>query len=232
MAALLLVLLACNPDPGSPDQQVGYRDGLDGGANSGERGTVILSEVLWSGSVGADGKRDHADVFVELRNQGNRPVNLSDWRLELEGVTEITWRIPSSDRQLQVGEHGFVVAKSSGCFPDADWVIPELELPDGDPFRLTLLDADERLIESAGSRETPPFAGGWDYVRSRSMERVELMFGGSGTEPASWHHYTSAPVEVANDDRVAEACRGFTLASPGRPNSPDYSGAYSTGSFE
>ena len=40
---------------GHPDEGVDYRDGLDGGTTSGERGTVKISEVLWSGSVADDG---------------------------------------------------------------------------------------------------------------------------------------------------------------------------------
>ena len=39
-------------------------------------------------------------------------------------------------------------------------------------------------------------------------------------------------VDVPNDDRIAERCRERTRASPGRANSPDYSGAFSVGSFE
>ena len=35
-----------------------------------------------------------------------------------------------------------------------------------------------------------------------------------------------------NDDRMAEGCKAATWASPGRPNSPDYSGAYASGSLE
>ena len=39
-------------------------------------------------------------------------------------------------------------------------------------------------------------------------------------------------VDAVNDDRIAENCRVRTRGSPGRPNSPDYSGAFATGSFE
>jgi hypothetical protein len=99
-------------------------------------------------------------------------------------------------------------------------------------FELTLRDGDERLIEGAGDDSVPPFVGGFDGVRSRSMERVELMFGGEGSEAQAWHFYTPYEVEVPNDDRIAPGCLGRTLASPGRPNSPDYSGAFATGNFD
>lgn len=231
---MLALLLACNPDPTAQvTQGVGYRDGLEPGEpNSGERGTIRIAEVLWSGSVTGDGTWDPTDVFVELRNESNRPVNLSGWRLELEGPRTETFVLPASDLDVPVGEHVFAAAKTTGCFPEPDWVVPGLSFAHGDPFLLTLRDADDRLIEPIGNEESDPFAGGYDGEQSRSMERAELMFGADGTFPHIWHFYTETPVEVPNDDRVAEHCRDRTLASPGRPNSPDYSGAFATGSLE
>lgn len=244
LAALGLVLgvAACgNADPGHPDEQVGYRTGYgdEGQANSGERGNVIITEMLWSGSVTNDGVWDVEDVFLEIKNQGARPLNLSQWFLEVTGTSERTYRIPDHDFKLDVGQHRYIATKTSGCFPEPDWLIEDLELPYGDPFRVTIRDRDERLMEPSGSREMPPFAGGYDLVASRSMERVELMFGGRGTEPHVWHFYTEiditdprSAVDVQNNDRIAEHCRQRTLASPGRPNSPDYSGAFAAGNFE
>ena len=231
--AILLpgLLLACNPDPGELSETVGYRDGSDGGTTSGERGTVVITEILWSGSVTNTGEYDPSDVFIEIRNQGDGPVNITAWRLEVEGAETRTFIIPEL-APFDVGEHVFIATKTTGCFPTPDALLPELTLPYGDPFSVTLLDADERLIEPVGSDESPPFAGGYDLVRSRSMERVELMFGGAGTEPSSWHFYTPAEVDVPNNGNIAPGCQTNTLASPGAPNSPDYSGAYSTGSFE
>lgn len=241
-----LLLAACQPDPSDQLQQgVEFRDGSDGGSVSGERGTVKITEILWSGSVGPNRSWDPTDVFIELRNEGNRPVNVSGWHLEISGTKDQTFRIPTSDRVLNVGEEGFIAAKADGCFVDPDWVIPELAMPMGDPFRVTLRDADEHLMEPAGSTERPPFAGGYDLVTSYSMERIQLMFGGQGTEPQAWHYYNrrlcpgdagkqglSCYETVPNNDRVKPECRRHTLASPGRPNSPDYSGAFASGGFE
>ncbi len=228
-----LALCACNPDPGEADEQVGLRVGLeDGEADNGERGNIKISEVMWSGSVTNDGTWDATDVFIELRNEGSRAVNVSGWFIDLDGSRRITFRIPDSDFDVLTGEHRFLAAKASGCFPNPDWVVPDLAFPYGDPIYLRLRDRDERLIEPAGNREMEPYAGGYDLVTSRSMEKIELMFGGNGTDPSSWHHYTEAQVDVPNRDKVAENCRGRTLASPGRPNSPDYSGAFSSGSLE
>jgi hypothetical protein len=228
---LLLALMACNPAPEAPEQGVGYRNPADEGPQSGERGNIAISEILWSGSVDADGNWDPTDVFVELRNEGTFPIDLSQWRLLQEGSITREYRIPDGVT-ADVGEHVFLAAKTSGCFPEPDGVLEGLRFVYGDPFELTLMDFDERLIEPAGSTEATPFAGGWDGKRSRSMEKVELMFGGEGNLPHAWHYHTKADVEVPNDDRMAAGCTASTWASPGRPNSPDYSGAYASGSLE
>jgi hypothetical protein len=246
--SLWLLAAACLPD--EPDQGVGYRDGSDGGPTSGERGTVKITEILWSGSVAEDGTWDVTDQFIELRNEGARAVNLSGWRLDLSGVADAEWRIPTSDFILEVGQQAIIATKSTGCFPNATWVLPQLKLPFGDRFALTLKDADERLMEGAGDRDQPPFVGGYDLVSSRSMERTQLIFGGDGNRSQSWHYYNlkacaagvigddperrglSCFEAIPNNDLMAPGCREHTLASPGRPNSPDYSGAFANGSFE
>jgi hypothetical protein len=227
-----LAILACNPDPGKAEEGVGYRTPADPGPESGERGTVQITEVMWSGSVTDDGVWDPSDVFFEVRNVSSRPVDLSGWRVVETGTLVQTWQLPDGAR-LDVGQHAFVAAKTTGCFPEPDYVLPGLRFPTGgDPFSLTLEDFDERLIEPIGSDDMPAFAGGYDLHRSRSMERTELMFGGEGTFPHIWHYYTDAPVDTPNNTNVADGCRRRTLASPGSPSSPDYSGAFSSGSFE
>jgi hypothetical protein len=232
-AAGLLLLAGCYGSPPAPTQSVGYRDGVGPDQpNNGERGSLNISEVLWSGSVRSDGRWDPDDQFLEIRNEGNRPMNLSRWQIALDGVRVITFPLPDLDFDLYPGEHLLVAAKKDGCFPDADVVLEGFNLVYGEPFQLTLRDLDDRLIEPAGSTDQPPYAGGYDLVRSRSMEKAQLIFGGRGNEPESWHFYNEEPVEVPNDDRIAADCRAFTRASPGRPNSPDYSGAYSAGDLE
>jgi hypothetical protein len=211
---------------------VGFRAGDDGGPNSGERGTIKITEVLWSGSVANDGTWDPTDVFVELRNESNFPTNITGWQLVFTGSVEQTLRIPDIGHDLGVDDHAFFAAKNTGCFPDPDGVIPGLRFSQSDPFEITLLDFDDRLIEPVGSTDEPAFAGGYDLVESRSMERVELLFGADGTSSTIWHYYTDAAVDVPNNDRISPDCSEKTLASPGRPSSPDYSGATSSGSLE
>lgn len=225
---LLAVLVACG-DPGEPLQDVGYRTGVEG-ANSGERGTIKITEINWAGSVTNEGVHDPDDVYLEIRNEGVRPMRLDDWFMIMEGMSGyVTWRVPPMEEPLLVGDHLFIAAKNDGCYPNPDLLVPDMDFGSGDGFRITLRDADERLIEPAGSRSDPPYAGTWDGQVVRSMEKVELVFGGRGGESESWHHYTTAQVDIPNNDRIAASCRQRTLGSPGRPNSPDYSGAFSAG---
>jgi len=236
VAPLALGLAGCdNADPSDElTQTVGYRSGV-GATTSGERGNIKISEVLWSGSVTDEGIYDPEDVFVELKNEGSLPVNVENWILEIGGALNLEWRIPAGNTVIGVGERIFLAHKSTGCFPEPDVVMPELRFPGRDPFKLTLSDSDERLIEPVGSKTMPPFAGGYDLVRSRSMERIEMMFGGYGSEPQAWHFYTPLrddSEDVENNDFVAVSCRKGTLASPGRANSPDYSGAFAAGNLE
>lgn len=232
---LLLALSAC-PAPEDVALEVGYRSTLDGRGDNGERGTVRISEVLWSGTVmeTEDGERvwDPSDIFVELRNEGARPLNLSGWRLHITGTQPEGFRLPQSDFVLGVGQEVLIAAKDTGCFPEPDLIIEGLRLPLDDPFQVVLVDIDERLIEVAGNRNMPPFAGGYDLVVSRSMEMTNQMFGPRGSEPHAWHHYTNAPVSRPNNTRMKPECRRFTGASPGMPNSPDYSGAFAAGAFD
>jgi hypothetical protein len=245
---LVAVLAGCQPDPRADlDQTVDYRDGADGGPTSGERGTVRIHEILWSGSVRDDGTWDPDDVFLELRNEFNRPVDVSQWHLMIDGPERFVVRIPSETPRIEVGGQLLIAARTDGCFPEPDAVIPDLRFPRGDGFRLTLQDADERLMDAAGDRHQPPFAGGYDLVASTSMERIALLFGIDGSMPHAWQFHARRPCppsvdpgrtgltcfeDVPNNDRMAEACRRLTRGSPGRANALDYSGAFGAGGFD
>ena len=68
-------------------------------------------------------------------------------------------------------------------------------------FEVTLRDLDERLIDHIGDDRKPPFAGSWDGVTSRSMERIQLIFNNRGDRDAAWHSYSLNDFD--EDDRGA-----------------------------
>jgi hypothetical protein len=257
MLVLLAQLGGCSQtvDPDGRELSTGYRDGTrdDGYLSSGERGQAVITEIHWAGSVrgtGADAVYDPGDVFVEIQNRHARPIHLTGWQIEVErGVDDLhgdRWSDEASSTTyvlgerrnglpIESGEFVVIAARADGAFADADYVIDDLEI--GSDFTvLTLRDADDRLIEPAGSSIRPVFGGAWDYVTARSMERTQLLFGAQGGSDWTWHSYSlnewdGESHEVLRE-RIAEAFRPHTYATPGMPNSPDYSGNTSSGSLE
>lgn len=244
MLSTLCALAAGCPAPPEEALEVGYRDGLTQVGQNGERGNVMISEVLWAGSIKVEDGRalyDPTDIFIELRNTGARPLDVQGWYLQIRGAERQTFRIPEGEPIVMgVAEEVFIAAKTDGCFPEPDAVIEGLELPLGDPFSITLRDVDERLINGAGDYRMPPFAGGYDLVMTRSMEMANIMFGARGNYPHAWHHWTDRPPAdwresdgpYSYQDKMLESCRQFTGASPGLPNSPDYAGSFASGATD
>lgn len=236
--ALFFAFVGCHDfdfsDPGTSDEQVLYRwEHEEGTPTSAERGNIHINEMMWAGSVDDDGNYDPDDVFIELRNRYHRPVNLTGWRLYVEGDYEYSIRLPEIDEALGPNEHFVIAAKDDGAFADvADVIDPRLKLGKR-AVRVELRDADRRLIESAGSRVDRPFAGGYDLVTARSMERTQSLFDNRGNMDRSWHSNTD-DVNDAQEGRqgIRQGWRQNTLASPGEPNSADYSGSTAGGAFE
>ena len=79
---------------------------------------------------------------------------------------------------------------------------------------------------------------GWLY--GLLTERIQLIFNNRGNRDSAWHSYSlndfddgkRAEFHVQLRERVAEGFKQRTFATPGMPNSPDYSGNISTGTFE
>ncbi|MCA9563627.1 MAG: hypothetical protein KC561_09065 [Myxococcales bacterium] len=234
--------------------QVGYRNGTveDDYTSNGERGNVTITEINWAGSVrGTIGLSVHDpdDIFIELQNRYSRPVHLTDWQISVQTGTgnpivdeeiyprsRVTYRIPLRENRepVQPNEYVVIAAKRDGAFPNADYYIEDLELPAG-RFEITLLDIDDRLMEDGGDIAEEIFAGGYDLMTVRSMERVTLIFSNQGGRESSWHAYSLNFWDDEHTDltqNIAEDYRTLTYASPGMPSSPDYSGNASSGSFE
>lgn len=260
LLALLAGLVGCEREPNTGiTREVGYRTGTaeDGYLSNGERGNVQINEIMWAGSVkgtGPDREWDPGDVFIELQNKHPRPIYLTRWQLTVEvghaldglddterdARSRVTYIIPRrEDRQpVQPNEFVVIAARRDGAF-EADYYIEDLELP-RTHFSITLRDIDDRLIDGGGDTRKPAFAGAFDRVTARSMERIQLIFNNRGNRDGSWHTYSlndfdtdeRGALHVELRDRIRPEWRILTFATPGRPNSPDYSGYISSGSFE
>ena len=232
MASLLLLTAACsdNGEPGIPSSQPEYRTLEPGQCSSGERGNMMINEVHFAGSVKNDGTYDADDVFIELWNRHPRPINVSNWRLNIWGETEgytpdQGFLIPVNDKPIPPNGYFVIAKKDDGAFADiADVFMPGIDIGKRH-FKIELRDCDQKLMEDAGSRDVEVFSGGYDLYSARSMERVQLIFQNRGSQSISWHAFSSN----VGDSTVHEDYRQRTFASPRRANSTDYSGGQSSG---
>lgn len=232
--AVALALVACdNADPGTPYSNPQYRGVQPGECSSGERGNMMINEVHFAGSVTDDGVYDADDIFIELWNRNPRPINVSNWRIQIYGQTEgytedQGFLIPEVEEAIPPNGYFVIAKKRDGAFAEvADVFIEEMEL--GKSYvEVDLRDCDFKLMENAGSTDVRVFSGGYDRVTARSMERAQLIFANRGGNSINWHAYS----ENEGHPNIAEGWRERTLASPGIANSPDYSGAAATGNFE
>lgn len=229
LAAFVGMASGCTPDgPGEAPRSPLYRWGQENEPSSGERGNMMITEINFAGSITDDGTWDADDVFIELQNKHPRPINVTGWHLIIEGDVVQTHRIPVIDKPIQPNDYLVIARKKDGAFSQAaDVFIEDLELGKNRVL-IELRDHDLRLMESAGSDEEEVFAGGWDTVTVRSMERVELIFGNRGETSRNWHAYS----DTVGFNTIAEGWRKRTLASPGEANSADYSGSSTSGNFE
>ena len=229
----------------------GYRSGTveDDYTSNGERGALSVTEINWVGSVEQAGDGfiyDPDDVYIELQNKHFRPIHATGWQLRIDvgdgtygGHDEhfATYIIPdrANAQPIESNEYVVITNREDGAVMDPDFVIPDFRLP-RDHFQITIRDLDNRLIEGAGSSRNDIFAGAWDLVTVRTMERVQLIFSNQGGRESSWHSYSLNDWDGAVHDglrqRIAEPYRARTFGTPGGPNSPDYSGNTSAGSTD
>lgn len=248
-----------------PLGQVGYRSGVAVGdadlsyTSSGERGSALVTEVNWAGSIeGTLSARVHNpdDVFIEIQNRHARPIYLTGWRVVVQSspnrdrlpddwafrtdaTTTFVLAAPLNGQPIAPSGYALIAARLDGAYTDVDYHVPNLRLPAGS-FKIELYDADERVIDGIGDLHKEVFAGAWDGVTARSMERSQLLFGNRGERDASWHSYSLNNFEGGDGDglhtelrvRVREDYRALTFATPGMPNSPDYAGSISAGDLE
>lgn len=219
-------------DPGTSEEQVLYRWETDNEPTTGERGAMLVNEIGWAGSVSDDGVYDPDDVFIELLNKNPRPVNVSRWNVEIGGDYEYSFRLPEMAEPILPNEFVVIAAKPDGAFgQDADIIVEELRLGKRAVY-VGLRDADRRLMDSGGSREEHIFAGSYDLVTTRSMERTQVLFGNRGNQDRAWTANIDDVMGTGGDREIAEGWRQHTMASPGAANSADYSGSTTSGGFE
>lgn len=171
--------------------------------------SVVINEIMWMGSVASN-----ADEWVELRNLGDQPVDVSGWVLtkKSSGVETPMLTIPSGKI---IASHGyFVIANyaesnaSSHLAALPDVVDTAVSLVNSD-LQLKLYDVANALVDSADDGVGAPLAGAYQSgALWKSMERDAVP--GDGTLKENWH---MASASVGFDAGAAE------LGTPGAVNS-------------
>ncbi|HRP70602.1 MAG TPA: hypothetical protein PLY93_13820 [Turneriella sp.] len=170
-----------------------------------KRGCAEIREVNWGGSMKNDGTYDADDDFIEIQNSDcNKPVDLTDWRIELSGDIHKIFYIPAgANNTIAPGGFKVIVGKASGAFRDqgsADYqpiVLPDLAIPERN-WAITTRTAENFLMESGintteaddSTSRNFPLSGAFDGYTVRSMERTEDTFEEEGGSVSTWHAST------------------------------------------
>jgi phosphatidylserine/phosphatidylglycerophosphate/cardiolipin synthase-like enzyme len=184
-------------------------------------GDVVFSEINWAGSYkngASSGSPTKEDVWVELYNTTDSPIDISHWIITWDPDEVIHYAIPDRFSWFEPGVHkihssGRLIIPAKGYFllKNANTSLPIINQTafDNDSsdnkfsgtknfslssafLKLKLYDTNMNLIDEAGDG-TPPLAGALDSFnfRTHSMERFFNANGKAylGTSQGSW--YTS-----------------------------------------
>ena len=205
-----------------------------------KRGCAEIREVNWAGSMKNDGTYDGDDDFIEIQNTDcNKPIDLTDWRIELTGDLKKTYYVPAGPNNIiQPGKFAVLIAKSNGAFRDqgdANYkpiLLTGLAVPERN-WSITTRTAENFLMESgvntteaddATSRNFP-LSGSFDGYTVRSMERTEDAFEEEGGSISTWH--ASTPCNETSPSQATTlygvGCSSTTPGSSGRYVHGDYS---------
>jgi|JI8StandDraft_1071087.scaffolds.fasta_scaffold29078_2 hypothetical protein len=187
-----------------------------------KRGCAEIREVNWAGSMKNDGTYDADDDFIEIQNTDcNKPVDLTDWRIELTGDVKRIYYVPAGpNNTVQPGKFVVLISKEAGAFRqqgDPDYkpiVVPGLYVPERN-WSITTRTAENFLMESgvntteaddATSRNFP-LSGSFDGYTVRSMERTEDAFEEEGGSISTWH--ASTPCNETSPSQQQTALLGI-----------------------
>jgi len=204
-----------------------------------KRGCAEIREVNWAGSMRNDGTYDADDDFLEIQNTDcNKPVDLTDWRIELTGDIRKIFYVPAgANNIIQPGKFAVIIGKSGGAFrqqSDANYkpiVLPGFAVPERN-WSITTRTAENFLMESgvntteaddATSRNFP-LSGSFDGYVTRSMERTEDAFEEEGGSISTWH--ASTPCNETSPSQATTlygiGCSNVTAGASGRYVHGDY----------
>ncbi len=118
-------------------------------ASSLTAGQVVISEVLWMGSIQTDLTDHTADEFLELYNNGSTAVSVGGWKIQDAGTSGADLVLPACTK-IQPGKT-FVIANETGkLLNKADWVTSSVALSNSGT-NLNIVDAENKDVFSMTS---------------------------------------------------------------------------------
>ncbi len=179
---------------------------------------IVISEVMWAGSLDDTGIHREWDGFVELWNPTQSDIDISGW--QLEGSTSpqvdssgLVMTIIPDHTTVRAGEC-LLICKSTNFAWSVNRAVldPALRLwhPQLSDFvRLVLKNRSFQVIDDMGSSFVPPLAGKSDPPRLCASMTRDFSFSWDGRSGLVWQDSQSAGSGVRSN------FMGQTLASPG-----------------
>ncbi len=131
-------------------------------------GQVVISEVLWMGSIQTDLTEHTADEFLELYNKGTEAVSVGGWKIKGAGTGGTDLVLPACTK-IQPGST-FVIANETGkLLSTADWVTSSVALSNSGTD-LQIVDAENTAVFSMTSCTTT-----WDSKGENAANRKASM---------------------------------------------------------
>lgn len=177
-------------------------------------GDVLITEVMWAGSLDSQGVYRSWDGFIEIRNCSLFDLDISGWQLEGTGDAEsalgkLFMLVFPAGTVLGAGEH-LVICQSTNHawrFPGS-FVFPQLDIR-RDKLRLLLKNRLFQVIDEAGNSYSAPMAGYYTAGQLCVSMRRKSDLVSNGRQASSWEDSASAGIWVHQSYRLN------CLADPG-----------------
>ncbi|MCB1317366.1 MAG: lamin tail domain-containing protein, partial [Leptospiraceae bacterium] len=199
---------------------------------------VVISELMWMGAVRRDGTSSPYE-YVELYNNSDRVINLTDWKLECgaNGAFTDAFVLSSANEggRVVIGPGQYLVlTDDTSASADANAYVRTIHTQidnagsnaiSDSADQCRLVDSASNVIDTAGEPGKPfllnPDRAGkvdGDSGAVRSMERTDLA--ASGSDLSNWH--TNSHSRAIENGNILLSFAGYSASSPGTYGTPGY----------
>ncbi|MFH0974392.1 MAG: phospholipase D-like domain-containing protein [Spirochaetota bacterium] len=170
---------------------------------------AVINEVMWMGSRKSRDETVANDEFIELRNTGEKEINLNGWTIE--GARSGGKTLYLEECSIAPYSYCMIMHRdpSASAFKPEKYIVTSGLSISNESLQIVIKDAAGNVIDCAGNGSAG-FAGYSDLLK-KSMARKETP--GDGQHPADWFT-TDTQANIGNEYSYAL----FNLATPGVHN--------------